>query len=123
MRGYRYQSVGPEFPDGNPIGGTALAAVNIEFRQRFGRNWGAAVFADAGQVGEKLSPYSDLIHGGRCGSSTATQNLTNCWAVGVGGGPRYYTPIGVLRFDVAVPTYRRENDDRFAIYIGIGQAF
>jgi outer membrane translocation and assembly module TamA len=29
----------------------------------------------------------------------------------------------VLRFDVAVPTYRRENDDRFAIYIGIGQAF
>ena len=123
VRGYRYQSVGPEFPDGNPIGGTALAAVNIEFRQRFGRNWGAAVFADAGQVGEKLSPYSDLIHGGRCGSSTATQNLTNCWAVGVGGGPRYYTPIGVLRFDVAVPTYRRENDDRFAIYIGIGQAF
>src|SRR5215472_8046861 len=37
VRGYRYQSVGPPFPDGNPIGGTALTAINVEFRQRFGR--------------------------------------------------------------------------------------
>src|SRR6516165_11828417 len=28
VRGYRYQSVGPEFPDGTPVGGTALSAVN-----------------------------------------------------------------------------------------------
>ena len=123
VRGYRYQSVGPEFPDGNPVGGTALSAINIEFRQRFGTSFGAALFVDAGQVGEKLSPFSDLIHGGRCGSSAATQGTTNCWAVGVGGGPRYYTPIGVLRFDVAVPTFRRPNDDRFGVYIGLGQAF
>src|SRR4029077_6388941 len=26
VRGYRYQSVGPEFLDGNPVGGTALNA-------------------------------------------------------------------------------------------------
>jgi translocation and assembly module TamA len=121
VRGYRYQSVGPEFPDGNPVGGTALSAINIEFRQRLGTSFGAALFVDAGQVGEKLSPFSDLIHGGRC--SAATQGTTNCWAVGVGGGPRYYTPIGVLRFDVAVPTFRRPNDDRFEVYIGLGQAF
>lgn len=123
VRGYRYQSVGPEFPDGNPIGGTALTALNIEFRQRFGRNFGAAVFVDAGVVGEKLSPLSGLFHGGRCSASTTAQGTTNCWAVGVGAGPRYYTPIGVLRLDLAVPTYRRPNDDRFEVYIGIGQAF
>jgi len=121
VRGYRYQSVGPEFPDGSPVGGTALSAINIEFRQRFGTNFGAALFVDAGQVGEHLSPFSELIHGGRC--SKATQGTTNCWAVGVGGGPRYYTPIGVLRFDIAVPTFRRANDDRFEVYIGLGQAF
>jgi translocation and assembly module TamA len=123
VRGYRYQSVGPEFPDGNPVGGTALTAINIEFRQRFGRSFGAAVFVDAGAVGEKLSPLSGLFHGGRCSSSTSAQTTTDCWAVGVGGGPRYYTPIGVLRLDVAVPTYRRANDDRFGVYIGLGQAF
>jgi outer membrane translocation and assembly module TamA len=29
----------------------------------------------------------------------------------------------VLRLDIAVPTYRRANDDRFGVYIGLGQAF
>jgi len=123
VRGYRYQSVGPEFPDGNPVGGTALSAINVEFRQRFGRNFGAALFADAGAVGEKLSPLSGLIHGGRCSSGASSLSTTNCWAVGVGAGLRYYTPIGALRLDLAVPTYRRPNDDRFGVYIGLGQAF
>ncbi|MBV8405608.1 MAG: BamA/TamA family outer membrane protein, partial [Gammaproteobacteria bacterium] len=127
VRGYRYQSVGPEFPDGNPVGGTALTAINLEFRQRFGESFGAALFVDAGAVGEKLDPVSGLFHGGRCRepttAGTAAGSTTDCWAVGVGGGPRYYTPIGVLRFDLAVPTYRRPNDDRFEVYIGLGQAF
>jgi translocation and assembly module TamA len=129
VRGYRYQSVGPEFPDGNPVGGTAMNAVNIEFRQRIGTNFGAALFADAGEVSEKLTPFNGLLHGGRCSSSNplagagSAPSSTSCWAVGVGGGPRYYTPIGVVRFDVAVPTFRRSNDDRFEVYIGLGQAF
>ena len=123
VRGYRYQSVGPEFPDGNPVGGTALSAINVEFRQRFGRSFGAALFADAGAVGERLSPLSGLIHGGRCSSGAPSQSTTNCWAVGVGAGLRYYTPIGALRLYLALPTYRRPNDDRFGAYIGLGQAF
>jgi translocation and assembly module TamA len=123
VRGYRYQSVGPEFPDGTPVGGTALTALNIEFRQRLGRSFGAALFVDAGDVGEGLRPLSGLIHGGRCSSRSVSQDTTNCWAVGVGGGVRYYTPIGPLRLDLALPTYRRPNDDRFVVYLGLGQAF
>jgi translocation and assembly module TamA len=123
VRGYRYQSVGPEFPDGNPIGGTALTALSAEFRQRIATNFGAAVFADAGSVGETLRPLSGLVHGGRCSASTTAEGITSCWAVGVGTGVRYYTPIGVVRFDVAFPTYRRPNDDHFEVYIGLGQAF
>jgi translocation and assembly module TamA len=123
VRGYRYQSIGPEFPDGNPVGGTALTALNAEFRQRLGQSFGMALFVDAGDVGERLSPLAGLLHGGRCSSLAPSQNSTSCWAVGVGGGVRYYTPIGALRFDLAVPTFRRPNDDRFEVYIGIGQAF
>jgi translocation and assembly module TamA len=129
VRGYRYQSVGPEFPDGNPVGGTAMNAVNIEFRQRIGNNFGAAAFIDAGEVSEKLTAFNGLLHGGRCSSSNPLTGAgsiptgSSCWAVGVGAGPRYYTPIGVLRFDIAVPTFRRSNDDRFEVYIGLGQAF
>ncbi len=120
VRGYRYQSVGPEFPDGNPVGGTALSAINVEFRQRIGRSFGAAFFADAGGVGDKLP---GLAHSGHCPSPVPYEITTSCWAVGVGAGVRYYTPLGALRFDLAVPTYRRTNDDRFEVYIGLGQAF
>jgi outer membrane translocation and assembly module TamA len=79
-----------------------------------------ALFADAGDVGEKLST---LLHAGRCSQLAPSASNTSCWAVGVGGGVRYYTPIGVVRFDLAVPTLRRPNDDRFEVYIGLGQAF
>ena len=102
VRGYRYQSVGPEFADGNPEGGTNMEAFNLELRQRVGTNLGFVVFADSGGVS---SPSGSV------------------YRVGVGAGMRYYTSIGPIRLDVAVPTQRRPNDDRFEIYIGLGQAF
>jgi len=102
VRGYRYQSVGPEFPDGNPEGGTNMEAVNLELRQRVGTNLGFATFVDSGGVS---SPSGSV------------------YRVGVGAGVRYYTSIGPIRFDLALPTKRRPNDDRFEIYIGLGQAF
>jgi translocation and assembly module TamA len=128
VRGYRYQSVGPEFPDGKPVGGAAMSAINAELRQRIGTSFGAALFADAGEVGENVNPLSGLRHGRRCSSSSLAQSAsapttTACWAVGVGAGARYYTSIGPLRLDFAVPTARRSNDDRFEVYIGLGQAF
>jgi translocation and assembly module TamA len=43
--------------------------------------------------------------------------------VGAGLGARYYTPIGPVRLDVAVPLTRQHGDDAFEIYIGLGQAF
>jgi translocation and assembly module TamA len=129
VRGYRFQSVGLQFPDGNPVGGTAMTAFNVEFRQRFGESFGAALFADAGEASENLSPLTGVFHSRRCSSSAPlegtepAESSTTCWAVGVGVGVRYYTSIGPIRLDFAIPTYRRSNDDRFEVYIGLGQAF
>ncbi|MEF8764100.1 BamA/TamA family outer membrane protein, partial [Stenotrophomonas sp. A3_2] len=50
VRGFRYQSVGPLFPNGNPAGGAAIDAATIELRQRVWGPVGAAVFIDAAQV-------------------------------------------------------------------------
>jgi translocation and assembly module TamA len=38
---------------------------------------------------------------------------------------RYYTPIGPLRLDIALPLHRlpKPNDDSFEVYIGLGQSF
>jgi translocation and assembly module TamA len=107
IRGYSYQTVGPQFPvSGNPIGGTAIIAGSLEFRQRFGKNFGAAVFVDGGQVSASLKLLPDVFR------------------IGVGVGIRYYTPIGPIRVDVAVPTRSNGLDsEAFEIYIGLGQAF
>src|SRR5262249_35076838 len=105
IRGYRYQSVGPTFPDGNPIGGTAINAGTIEFRQRVGAALGFATFVDAGNVSRNLNPLKGDLK------------------VGVGVGVRYYTALGPLRVDLAFPLQRRSGrgvanpDDAFEIYI------
>jgi translocation and assembly module TamA len=105
VRGYRYQSVGPAFADGNPTGGTAVSAGTVEFRQRILGNYGAVAFVDAGQVSANGVPF------------------TNTWRFGAGIGARYYTSIGPIRLDVAVPLNREQGGDGFELYIGIGQAF
>jgi translocation and assembly module TamA len=125
IRGYEYQIVGPHFYSGAnqgdghyytanapgrsdtgiPIGGTAIAVGSVEFRQRIGQNWGAAVFVDGGQVSAALKPVPNDVR------------------VGVGAGVRYYTPIGPVRVDLAVPTTRESGDQGFQIYIGLGQSF
>jgi len=104
VRGFRYQSVGPEL-NVAPTGGTAVDSATAEFRQRFGQAFGAAVFVDAGAV----SGDGHLLQGRP--------------SVGVGTGLRYYTPIGPIRLDLAVPLNKQPGDDAFGIYIGLGQAF
>ncbi len=116
IRGYRYQSVGPTFPDPpdkerNPIGGTAMNAGSVEYRQRIGKSLGFAVFVDAGQVSANVNPLDASL------------------SFGAGAGARYYTPIGPIRLDFAFPLHRRRDtaghytDDAFELYIGLGQAF
>jgi translocation and assembly module TamA len=106
IRGYGYQLVGPMFPKTDiPVGGTAVTAGGLEFRQRFYANWGAVAFVDAGQVSASLKPLPSDVR------------------VGTGAGVRYYTPIGPIRLDIAVPVNRRQGDDSFEVYIGLGQAF
>jgi translocation and assembly module TamA len=118
IRGYRYQSVGPLFPDGNPIGGTAINAGQAEYRQRIGQNLGFAVFLDAGQVSQDVNPLDSTLR------------------FGAGAGVRYYTAIGPIRLDFGVPINRvgatdpqvqggiaRSAGDHFEIYIGLGQSF
>ena len=105
VRGFRYQSIGPQFADGKPTGGTAVSAGSVELRQRILGNYGVVAFVDAGQVTANGSPF------------------TSNWRVGAGIGARYYTSIGPIRLDVAVPLNRQPGGDAFELYIGIGQAF
>lgn len=104
VRGYAYQSIGPQFPSGNPVGAKSVDAATVEFRQRIGEEWGAVAFVDAGQASTG-APFTGEIF------------------TGAGVGARYYTSIGAVRVDVAVPLSRQPGGDSFQFYIGLGQAF
>jgi translocation and assembly module TamA len=105
VRGFDYQSIGPQFPNGDPVGAKSVDAASMEWRQRIGEEWGAALFVDAGQASAGGAPFSGALR------------------VGAGVGARYYTAIGPVRLDVAVPLNRMRGGSAFEIYIGLGQAF
>ena len=80
---------------------------SAELRWRVSEKIGLAVFGDGGGAFESRSPKD---------------KDTYFW--GAGAGFRYYTPIGPVRLDVAVPLERRDNvDDLFQLYVSLGQAF
>ncbi|MDP9065860.1 MAG: BamA/TamA family outer membrane protein [Pseudomonadota bacterium] len=127
VRGYRYQSVGPRFADGNPVGGTAIEAATLEFRQRFGKSLGAAFFVDGGEVRPGIvgavPARGAVLPPSALDTALELKPAQSNLRLGTGAGVRYYTPIGPIRVDVAVPLHRRPRDDAFEIYIGLGQAF
>ena len=106
IRGYRYQTVSP-LVDDDPVGGLSLAEFSVEIRRRLSENIGIVAFIDGGSA--FAAEYPDF-----------SENIQ----FGAGVGVRYYTPLGPLRFDVAVPLNKRsEIDDAFQIYLSIGHAF
>jgi translocation and assembly module TamA len=74
------------------VGGNGLADANVELRFDMGRNLGAAVFLDAGNVSDSSAVPSTW--------RSAIDPTLLQWAAGV--GLRYRTPFGPLRLDVGV---------------------
>ncbi len=106
VRGYRERFIGPLDADDDPTGGRSVAEAGVEFRARVYGDIGAVTFLEAGLVSEELYP------------SFSEEPL---YAAGV--GLRYYSPVGPIRVDVAVPLNSRDVDDPFAVYFSIGQAY
>jgi translocation and assembly module TamA len=105
VRGYSYQTIGPLFPDDTPEGGLSLDAFSLEFRQHINKTFGIVPFVDAGQVSAGATPFTSRL------------------LFGVGLGARYYTSIGPIRVDFAVPVTRLAGDSAFQVYVGLGEAF
>lgn len=106
VRGYEYQKVGPLNADGDPVGGRSVLEAGLEFRARVTDSFGIVPFVEGGNVYE--------------GTHIGDADLY--WGTGLGF--RYYTAVGPVRFDFAVPLDKREGvDDDYQIYLSLGQAF
>lgn len=106
VRGFQERFIGPLDEDGDPAGGLSAIELRLEMRVQATEQIGFVVFSDAGAVSEEPAPiFDDGVQ------------------FALGGGLRYFSPIGPLRFDIAAPVDRRPEDDRFQFYISLGQAF
>ncbi len=108
VRGYGRREVGPDaaFIAGDPIGGLSLVETSVELRHPVTEKIGAAVFLDAGQLSLQsfTFPFGDLEYG-------------------TGFGLRYKSPVGPLRADLGFPINPRPDDQRWQVYVSIGQTF
>lgn len=85
VRGYGYKEIGQYFEDTNGdryvFGGKHLLVASVEYERMFTREWGGAVFVDAGDAFDSFDAYE--------------------WEVGVGVGVRWRSPVGPVRVDIA----------------------
>ncbi|MBJ3783217.1 outer membrane protein assembly factor [Devosia sp. MSA67] len=105
VRGYGYKSIGVDDGAGNVTGGRYLLEASLEARAKVTNDIGVVAFIDGGYVAADTFPGLEDLR------------------LGAGLGVRYYTGLGPLRLDVAVPLNRKSDDPHYAIYAGIGQAF
>jgi translocation and assembly module TamA len=100
IRGYAFQSLGPEDVTGQVVGGKHLLVGSVEIEKAIGVNWGVAAFYDAGN---------------------AFNNLTNIeWRQGAGLGLRRYTLVGPIKIDIARQIGLANPSYRLHVSVGFG---
>jgi len=97
IRGYAYDSLGPENEEGTVIGGRYLMVGSIEFEHSIINKWSAAVFYD---VGNAVDDFSDSLK------------------QGAGFGLRWASPVGPFRLDLAFPLDKADKSWRLHFNIG-----
>nr|CAA6828170.1 MAG: Outer membrane protein assembly factor YaeT precursor [uncultured Thiotrichaceae bacterium] len=83
VRGYDFESIGETDADGNVIGGKHLIVASGEYEYPVAEKISLAAFVDAGASFDEWNDYG--------------------FGVGYGVGARYKSPLGPIRFDLAVP--------------------
>lgn len=105
IRGYTYRNVGPEI-GGDVVGGLSYVEGSLEFRARVTESIGVVPFVDVGSA-----------------FASSVPDFSEDLRVGVGLGLRYYTGLGAIRVDAALPLNPGDDDPSFALYIGLGESF
>lgn len=105
LRGFDYQSQGPHNLEGDPIGGLSYVTASIEARVKITETIGIVPFLDIGTASAGTVPKASEL------------------GYGAGVGLRYYTAVGPVRFDVAVPLNPGPGQKGYGLYLSLGQSF
>lgn len=97
VRGYEYQSLGPQDASGDVVGGRYLLTGSLEYEYPIKGAWSAALFVDAGNA---FDGWSDELK------------------QSAGIGLRWRSPVGPIRLDLAIP--EDQSQDSFRIHFSMG---
>lgn len=97
IRGFSYESLGPEDDLGNVIGGSNLLIASVEYEHLLRGNFYGAIFLDAGNAFDSLDVNA---------------------AVGTGVGLKWLSPVGPLRLYLAHPLNQSDRSMRVHIRLG-----
>lgn len=100
VRGYKYNSLGPENSEGEIVGGKHLLEMSLELERKLLEKWSTAIFYDAGNAFDQPSNFEIKQ--------------------GAGIGVRYHTPIGAIRLDLARQIGEATNRLRLHLSVGGG---
>jgi len=98
VRGYAYESLGRTL-EGGVASVRYLATGSVEYNYFFGRDWGMALFVDAGDAADSPGNLSPVF--------------------GYGVGARYRSPVGPVNLDLAYG----EATDEFRLHFSLGVSF
>lgn len=99
VRGYDYEALGPSDASGAIVGGSHKLVGSLELDQRVHRNWSVAAFIDSGNAFDEFSQLR--------------------WKTGAGVGLRWYSPLGPIRLDFAVP-FDKDAPDDWRLHVTLG---
>jgi translocation and assembly module TamA len=97
IRGYDFESLGPEDATGQVVGGTGIAVASFEYEQPVRPKWSVAFFVDSGN---------------------AFKDSTIDAKTSAGVGVRWQSPLGPIRLDIGVPVNDPLHDARLHVSIG-----
>jgi translocation and assembly module TamA len=83
IRGYSFQTIGPENQNGLVLGGEDIVVASAEYEYYFTPQWGVAAFVDTGDAFTGFSSFKTRV--------------------GAGLGLRWRSPVGMVRVDLGTP--------------------
>jgi len=100
IRGYSFQTIGPEDENGLVLGGQDLVVASAEYEYYFKPNWGIATFVDAGDAFSGFANFKTRV--------------------GAGVGLRWRSPVGMVRVDLGVPVHDPYGASGVQLHVVIG---
>jgi translocation and assembly module TamA len=100
IRGYAFQTIGPQDANGLVRGGEDLVVASAEYEYYFKPNWGIATFIDTGDAFTGFGNFKTRI--------------------GTGIGLRWRSPVGMVRADIGVPVHDPYGQTGVQLHLVIG---